>query len=78
MDEDKLREIVHQSVREAFKEVGLHADDARDDIKSLRGLLSTYRYAQSAIIKTVVTFITVGVLSLISLGFYNRMKGGGE
>jgi ABC-type transporter Mla subunit MlaD len=78
MDEDKLRQIVQESVRQAFKEVGLHDDDARDDIKSLRGLLKTYRQTQSAIIKTVVTFITVGILSLISLGFYNRMNGGGE
>jgi len=77
MDEDRLRQIVQESVKQAFKEVGLHDDDARDDIKSLRGLLKTYRQAQSAILKTVLTFITLAILSIFTLGFYNRVNGGG-
>ena len=78
MTEEQLREIFREEIHTAFKQVGLADEDARDDVKDLRTLLKNYRAAQSTVIKTVVTFITLGVLSLISLGFYNRMKGGGE
>ena len=82
MDEDRLRLIVQESVRieidRAFKAVGLHDDDAPSDVRDLRGLLKTYKQAQSTVIKTMVTFITLGFLGLVSLGFYNRMSGGGD
>jgi IS4 transposase len=82
MDEEKLRKIVQEEFRSeitrAFKEVGLHDDDAPGDVRDLRELLRTYKQAQSTVIKTILTFMTLGLLSFISLGFYNRMNGGGE
>ena len=81
MDEDRLRLVVQEAVRteidRAFKAVGLSDDDAPSDVRDLRGLLKTYKQAQSTILKTILTFITLGFLGLISLGFYNRMNGGG-
>lgn len=76
MDEDRLREIVEQSVRQAFKEVGLADDDARDDIKDLRSLLKAFRDAQRTILKTALTFLTLGVLGLVSFGAVKRINGG--
>jgi hypothetical protein len=40
-------------------------------------LLKTYKQAQSTILKTMLTFITLGFLGLISLGFYSRFNGDG-
>jgi hypothetical protein len=81
MDEDRLRLIVQEAVREeidrAFKAVGLHDDDAPSDVRDLRGLLKTYKQAQSTILKTMLTFITLGFLGLVSLGFYSRFNGDG-
>jgi hypothetical protein len=81
MDEDRLRIIMQDVVRteidRAFKSVGLHDDDAPSDVRDLRGLLKTYKQAQSTILKTMLTFITLGFLGLISLGFYSRFNGDG-
>lgn len=82
MDEAKLREIVRDEfraeIKNAFKEVGLHDDDAPSDVRDLRTLLKTYKQAQSTVLKTALTFITLGFLGLVSLGFYNRFNGNGE
>jgi len=75
MDEQKFREILREEIRSAFRDIGLEDTDARDDIKDLRGLLKTYKSAQSTIIKTIFAFVTLGVLSLISLGTINKISG---
>lgn len=76
MDEQRLREIFRDEIRQALKEIGLHDDDAPSDVRDLRGLLRTYKQAQSTILKTVLTFITLGILGLISLGAVKNISGG--
>jgi len=77
MDEDKLREIVHQSVREAFKEVGLHDDDAGNDVRDLRSLITDWRGIKKTIWQTVARAGTMFVLGLLMLGTWSRINGGG-
>lgn len=80
MDEERLRRVVQEAVREeinhAFREVGLHDDDAPADVRDLRGLLRTYKQAQSTVLKTILTFITLAFLGLVSFGTFNRFNGG--
>ena len=78
MDEQRLREILREEIRSTLKEVGLADDDAPADIKDLRSLLKNYRAAQTSIIKAAATFFTLGVLGLISAGFWSKFGGGGE
>lgn len=80
MDEQKLEETVRRAVRaeitHAFKEVGLHDDDAPADVRDLRTLLRTYKQAQSTVLKTILTFITLAFLGLVSFGTFNKINGG--
>ena len=74
MDEAKLREILREEIRAAFRDVGLADDDAHGDVKDLRSLIAAYRSAQKTIFKTVLTFFTIGVLSLVSYGFIGKIN----
>lgn len=77
MDESRLRVILREEIILAFKDVGLADEDAHGDVKDLRSLIAAYRSAQKTIFKTVLTFFTLGVLSLISFSFIGKINGGG-
>lgn len=78
MDEEKLRSIVRESVRQAFREIGLHDDDASVDIRDLRSLIKDWRETKRTIWNTVARWGTMIVLGIISLGAWNKLNGNGE
>jgi hypothetical protein len=81
MDEDRLRIIMQDVVRteidRAFKSVGLHDDDAGDDIRDLRSLITDWRETKKTIWNTVARWGTLVVLGLLTLGAWSKINGAG-
>ncbi len=78
IDEIALRKIVREETRSALKEVGLHDDNAGDDVRDLRSLITDWRGIKKTIWQTVARVGTVFVLGIMVLGTYNKVNGGGE
>jgi len=77
LDEQSLRRIVREETRQALKEVGLHDDDAGDDIRDLRSLITDWRSLKKTIWHTVARWGTMVVLGILTLGAWSRINGGG-
>jgi hypothetical protein len=65
-----LREAAEWGAKRALADIGLHDDDAGDDVKELRGLLESWRQAKNTAFKTVISWLTTGLLILIIGGVY--------
>ena len=77
LNEQQLRIIVREETRFALKEVGLADDDAGNDVRDLRSLITDWRSLKKTIWHTVARWGTLIVLGLITLGAWNRINGGG-
>jgi hypothetical protein len=62
----------------ALKEVGLHDEEAGDDVRDLRSLITDWRGIKKTIWTTIARAGTMFVLGLLALGAYNRINGGGN
>lgn len=78
LNEQQLRTIVREETRQALKEVGLADDDAGNDVRDLRSLITDWRSLKKTIWHTVARWGTLIVLGLITLGAWNRINGGGN
>lgn len=71
-----LSEAAREGARKALSEVGLHDEDASDDVRELRNLIDSWRSAKATIGNTVLRLITTAVLVFIAgalamkLGFH--------
>ena len=61
-----LDRAAKRGAKEALREVGLHDDDARADIREMRDLLDTFRETRKGVWSTMVKFLTVAVLTFIA------------
>jgi hypothetical protein len=77
IDEIALRTIVREEMKYALKEVGLHDDDAGNDVRDLRSLITDWRGIKKTIWQTVARWGTLIVLGLMTLGTWNKFGGGG-
>lgn len=79
MDRDVLDAIVEQAAergaKKALESVGLHDEDAGNDIRDLRVLLTNWRAAKSTMLQTFVKLSTAAVLGALALGSYLKIKG---
>jgi len=71
-----LREAAEWGAKRALADIGLHDDEAGDDVKELRGLLETWRDAKRTAFKTTVSWLTKGFLILIIGGVWFYAKKG--
>jgi hypothetical protein len=58
----------------ALKELGLHDDNAPQDIDELRGLLSSWRETRKAIWSTIVKITTTAILIFITGAVWMSFK----
>ena len=71
-----LAEAARDGARKALSEVGLHDEDASQDVRELRNLIDSWRSAKATIGNTVLRLITTAVLVFIAgalamkLGFH--------
>lgn len=77
IDEIALRTIVREEMKSALKEVGLHDDDAGNDVRDLRSLITDWRGIKKTIWQTVARWGTLIVLGIMTLGAWGKINGGG-
>lgn len=78
IDENTLRKVIREEMKAVLKEIGLHDDDAGDDVRDLRALIKDWRLTKQTIWQTVARWGTLIVLGLLTLGAWSRMYGGGD
>lgn len=66
--EDMLERASEAGSLKALHTIGLHDAGAVKDIIELRDLLETWRSTKRTVLKTVVSWVTVGILALIVAG----------
>jgi hypothetical protein len=77
-EQQLLRTIVREEMKSALKEIGLHDDDAGDDVRDLRSLITDWRGMKKTIMQTIARAGTVFVLGLLMLGAWAKFGGGSE
>ena len=74
MRDDELRAMMEQAAelgaKKALHSVGLHDEEAGNDIHELRGLLDAWRSAKGTVLTTLVKAITTAVLGALALGAF--------
>ena len=76
--EAELRIIIREEMKSVLKEVGLHDDDAGNDVRDLRSLITDWRGIKKTIFQTVARWGTLIVLGILTLGTWNKFNGGGS
>jgi hypothetical protein len=71
-----LRTIVREEMKSALKEIGLHDEEAGDDVRDLRSLITDWRGMKKTIMQTIARAGTVFVLGLLMLGAWAKINGG--
>jgi len=77
IDETALRQIIREEMKSVLKEVGLHDDDAGNDVRDLRSLITDWRGMKKVVWQTVARAGTMVVLGLLMLGAWAKLGGGG-
>ena len=77
LDESALRRIVKEEMRSALKEIGLHDDDAGDDVRDLRSLITDWRSIKKTVWNTIAKAGTMFVLGLLMFGAWSKFGSGG-
>ena len=77
IDEIALRMVVREEMKAVLKEVGLHDDDAGNDVRELRSLVSDWRGIKKTVWQTIARWGTLIVLGILTLGTWNKFNGGG-
>jgi len=78
IDEIALRSIIREEMKSVLKEVGLHDDDAGNDVRDLRSLITDWRGMKKTIWQTVARAGTLFVLGILMLGAWSKINGGNE
>ena len=76
IDEIALRSIIREEMKSVLKEVGLHDDDAGNDVRDLRSLITDWRGMKKTIWQTIARAGTLFVLGLLMLGAWSKFNGG--
>jgi hypothetical protein len=77
LDEGALRRIVKEEMRSALKEIGLHDDDAGDDVRDLRSLITDWRSIKKTVWNTIAKAGTMFVLGILMFGAWSKFGSGG-
>jgi hypothetical protein len=77
LDEAALRRIIREEMKYALKEVGLHDEDAGDDVRELRSLLEDWKGIRKTIFQTVTKAGTLFVLGILAIGTWGKINGSG-
>jgi hypothetical protein len=77
IDEIALRSIIREEMKSVLKEVGLHDDDAGNDVRDLRSLITDWRGMKKVVWQTIAKAGTMFVLGLLMLGAWAKFGGDG-
>ena len=76
IDEIALRSIIREEMKSVLKEIGLHDDDAGNDVRDLRSLITDWRGMKKTIWQTIARAGTLFVLGILMLGAWSKFNGG--
>lgn len=76
--EAELRQIIREEMKSVLKEVGLHDDDAGNDVRDLRSLITDWRGMKKVVWQTLARAGTMFVLGLLMFGAWAKFGGGGS
>jgi len=76
IDETALRQIIREEMKSVLKEIGLHDDDAGNDVRDLRSLITDWRGMKKVVWQTVARAGTMFVLGLLMFGAWAKINGG--
>lgn len=63
-------------MKSVLKEVGLHDDNAGNDVRDLRSLITDWRGMKKTIWQTIARAGTLFVLGILMLGAWSKINGG--
>jgi hypothetical protein len=66
-----LNEAAERGAEVALRKVGLHDEDAGNDIREVRSLLETWRDTKKTINQTIARIITTGILAILAIGTWH-------
>jgi len=72
--EQMIARAAKQGAREALQSVGLHDENAGDDMRELRNLLDAWRSTKKTVWSQVVKAITMAVLGAIAAGAFLQLR----
>jgi hypothetical protein len=70
-----LQKAAECGAKKALHDIGLHDEDAANDMRELRGILDTWRDTKATAWKTFVGWFTKGLILLILAGVYFKSGG---
>ena len=73
--EEMMARAAKQGARAALESIGLHDENAGDDMKELRNLLDAWRSTKKTVWSQVVKAMTMAVLGAIAAGAFLQFKG---
>ena len=72
--EEMMARAAKQGARAALESIGLHDENAGDDMKELRNLLDAWRSTKKTVWSQVVKAMTMAVLGAIAAGAFLQLK----
>lgn len=66
--ERMLQDAARRGAKQALHELGLDDDQAGNDVRDLRTLITDFRAIRTTVLRTVVSGVTLGVLGLLVVG----------
>jgi hypothetical protein len=73
--QEMLENAAKAGAAEALRELGLHDENAAEDVRALRGLLDAWRDARRTAWQTAIKIITTGALVAMTVGVTLHLKG---
>jgi 2-iminoacetate synthase ThiH len=73
--EEMMARAAKRGAREALQSVGLHDENAGDDMRELRNLLDAWRSTKKTVWSQVVKAMTMATLGAIAAGAFIQFKG---
>jgi len=70
----RRRGVYGDGARRALAGVGLHDEDAADDVRDIRSLLADYRAVKRGIFTTMANAFVLGLLALIGTGLWWHVR----
>ena len=73
--EEMMARAAQKGAKAALESIGLHDENAGDDMKELRNLLDAWRSTKKTVWSQIVKATTIAVLSAIAAGAFLHFKG---
>ena len=73
--EEMITRAAKRGAKEALESIGLHDENAGDDMKELRNLLDAWRSTKKTVWSQVVKAVTMAVLGAVAAGAVLQFKG---